>query len=291
MNFNPTEQLLKILTRSGVEIRVKSKFELEVLKAIGGICGEDYGYPKPDSFYRKFVEEKEEVVFGISCIEDKSRILKVIERLRKRGICGDIKINWMWCFSSCGGWDVDFSDVIGFSFNFILTSNDVIKLNNLLNPSIKKLDFTVPQNFPLISKLLQTANVTCTKFDDSLNLTSSGIYVISRIIGIRSSSSSINIYIDEGRYGSLNGLIKKVRVIQSDGKSYEKIRTKIWGPTCDVIDKVWEGDLEVVKVGDWVWFDVEGVGGGTGFNGFNVEGSEGEVVVRGWERNWREEEM
>ncbi|GMH71423.1 hypothetical protein TrLO_g3887 [Triparma laevis f. longispina] len=62
------------------------------------------------------------------------------------------------------------------------------------------------------------------------------------------------------------------------------------GLGCDVIDKVWEGKLERVEVGNWLWFWVRGVGGGTGFNGFNIEGHEGEVVVRGWERNWRKEE-
>ena len=192
--------------------------------------------------------------------------------------------------------------VVGYSFNYEIGEEEVVRINAMITKDIDVVDFTVPQKAEVLEKL----NFRNVQVDDSANLSSSGVYVVSKVIGIRDGENgSRNVFIDEGRYGSLVGDIIKVKVIKEEDVGKEegavgkggganvggsKEETKIWGPTCDVIDKVWEGKLERVDVGDWLWFWVRGVGGGTGFNGFNIEGHEGEVVVRGWERNWRKEE-
>ena len=101
-------------------------------------------------------------------------------------------------------------------------------------------------------------------------------------------------YIAEGKYGALGSTVsplprsvyKEPRLVPSPVGS-----CVLWGPTCDGLDKVWEGEFEVdLKEGeDWVAFlGVSGRGGmgGTAFNGFDEvrkrgEGEGGEKGRRG----------
>ena len=93
-------------------------------------------------------------------------------------------------------------------------------------------------------------------------------------------------YIAEGKYGALGSTVSEDPFCM-----YRNVRKGpagncvIWGPTCDGLDKVWEGEFEtdLVPGEDWVAF--RGVGGtkgmgGTGFNGFQEAGFK--VAVRGW---------
>ncbi|GMI02739.1 hypothetical protein TrVE_jg12318 [Triparma verrucosa] len=299
LNVNPTIPILKILARSGVRVRVESKFEIEYLGNVEGEVDwvEDYGWPKPDSFYRR-VWAGGGRRFGVSGRGEVERLRRVFGRV------GGGEGEWVRCFKEGEVVEVDgeIEGVVGYSFNYGIGEEEVVRINAMITEDIDVVDFTVPQKAEVLEKL----NFRNVQVDDSANLSSSGVYVVSKVIGIRDGENgSRNVYIDEGRYGSLVGDIIKVKVIKEEDVGKEenaigkggganvggpKEETKIWGPTCDVIDKVWEGKLERVDVGDWLWFWVRGVGGGTGFNGFNIEGHEGEVVVRGWERNWRKEE-
>jgi ornithine decarboxylase len=98
-------------------------------------------------------------------------------------------------------------------------------------------------------------------------------------------------YIAEGKYGALGSTVSP-----SPRSVYKEPRLVpspvgpcvLWGPTCDGLDKVWEGEFEVdLKEGeDWVAFlGVSGRGGmgGTAFNGFDEvrKGEKGREGRRG----------
>ena len=99
---------------------------------------------------------------------------------------------------------------------------------------------------------------------------------------------SIDYFVDDGMYGvfaekALQGAqVSSPRVVRGNeldrdgsvpmgGAGQKSYPSTVWGPTCDSMDRVWDGWLAELSVGARLVFDDVGVGAvamGTSFNGF-----------------------
>ena len=89
-------------------------------------------------------------------------------------------------------------------------------------------------------------------------------------------------FINDGVFGSFNSVIcydllfsfPQVLNKPVDGRdSSEQYSSIVWGQTCDAKDKVCEGYLPELRIGDWLYFDKMGgytVGIASTFNGFPI---------------------
>ena len=108
------------------------------------------------------------------------------------------------------------------------------------------------------------------------------------MIGKKVSGATTMYYIAEGKYGALGSTVSPLpRSVYKNARVGPSPvgRCVLWGPTCDGLDKVWEGDFEGdLKEGeDWVAFQgVSGRGGmgGTGFNGFEEVRASGSGISK-----------
>ena len=97
---------------------------------------------------------------------------------------------------------------------------------------------------------------------------------------IRILAKTFMYYINEGVFGSFNGVISYNLVNiptplnnSNNGSSSEYHPAIVWGQTCDTKDKLCETTMPELNIGDWLYFDNMGgytVGVASTFNGFRI---------------------
>jgi ornithine decarboxylase len=87
----------------------------------------------------------------------------------------------------------------------------------------------------------------------------------------------IDYWISDGLYGNFNCMIydgaQPSFELLSPSKTGVKRPSTIWGPTCDSVDKVAEGEMEELEMGDWLAFENFGAytsAAATNFNGIEM---------------------
>lgn len=149
------------------------------------------------------------------------------------------------------------------------------------------------------SKLIPRMQSFDVKFCDiSQPVLKGAITIILTVIGTRIRTNGVgtleqDVFLNDGVYGVLasalmrsspsnsgvhpaddNGIVRprplKPKYLKKDG---EKQLTTLWGPTCDAADLVWQGNFDIVNVGDHIAFDGNGgmfaYGYSSRFNGFD----------------------
>lgn len=87
----------------------------------------------------------------------------------------------------------------------------------------------------------------------------------------------VDYWVTDGLYGNFNCMIyedqKPVMQLMQPSLTGIKRPSTIWGPTCDSVDKVAEGDMEEIEMGDWLAFENMGAytaAAATNFNGIEM---------------------
>eukprot|EP00359_Climacostomum_virens_P000172 CAMPEP_0204896326 /NCGR_PEP_ID=MMETSP1397-20131031/79_1 /ASSEMBLY_ACC=CAM_ASM_000891 /TAXON_ID=49980 /ORGANISM="Climacostomum Climacostomum virens, Strain Stock W-24" /LENGTH=364 /DNA_ID=CAMNT_0052063919 /DNA_START=735 /DNA_END=1829 /DNA_ORIENTATION=- len=87
----------------------------------------------------------------------------------------------------------------------------------------------------------------------------------------------VDYWVTDGLYGNFNCMIyedqKPILQFMKPSRTGIKRPTTIWGPTCDSVDKVAEGEMEELDMGDWLAFENMGAytaAAATNFNGIEM---------------------
>lgn len=87
----------------------------------------------------------------------------------------------------------------------------------------------------------------------------------------------VDYWVTDGLYGNFNCMIyedqRPVLQLMQPSLTGVKRPTTIWGPTCDSVDKVAEGEMEELEMGDWLAFENMGAytsAAATNFNGIEM---------------------
>lgn len=117
------------------------------------------------------------------------------------------------------------------------------------------------------------------------------VYSVRDVIGEDGSTAHRMYYINDGVFGSFNGVITYNEdifpLLLNERRGVKSYSSSIWGPTCDCVDVLTENMyLPAMQVGDWLVFENMGaytLSCATSFNGFVVPSVYNVVEKKVWD--------
>ena len=323
---NPHVSVLRALASHGVPLRVSARAEVDFLTSLRMAHGspsfelvEDYGFRsrKPDSFLLRMLAVGV-VRFGVDAPTEVDRVERLVKKALERGTIereperleyvaclGGNRAGWNEALEQlktrCGvegvvGVSVKFEREEGFEDDLVAAVEGAFPKGREghegCGPFLVDLQ-SAAGNEPDLPAFNISVNFS---YNASESLAAKSGTVVAKVIGKKevveeaSKKVTVHYFIDEGRYGSLQGEGLRPKELYGHGrkapKNDKKVNVILWGPTCDGLDKVWGGVFTAsLEPGvDWISFSGIGssLGSATSFNGFEMAVTE--VCVRGWER-------